>query len=144
MTSDTSPSSTSDFATGVGIQPPELSKKGKVTRSAIKDSGQAWQIYSGLENDKRPRTSINSEIVARHTGVGQIPGSALNLGNWGGGTTPNPSGSFDSVEAGVDARESLPIIYDGGVGGEWVTSRRGVWHQLPTHSGASKLPVSGR
>ncbi len=130
MTSDTSPSSTSDFATGVGIQPPELSKKGKVTRSAIKDSDQAWQIYCSLENDNCTCTSINAKIVARHTGkparVGQIPGSALNISNWGGDTTPNAGGSFDGWNRdawGVIPQGQAPGVYRLSITKESVTFR---------------------
>jgi hypothetical protein len=51
-----------------GVQTPELTKSGKPTRTAIRDSSQAWSLWTALENDNRTRTSINSEIVARHTG----------------------------------------------------------------------------
>jgi hypothetical protein len=53
---------------GVGIQTPELTKKGKVTRTAFRDAQQAWSVYNSLESDNRYRTSINAEIVSRHTG----------------------------------------------------------------------------
>ncbi len=51
-----------------GIQTPELTDKGKVTRRAFRDSSQAWSVFIALESDNRTRTAINAEIVARHTG----------------------------------------------------------------------------
>lgn len=51
-----------------GVQTPELDSKGKPTRKAFRDEAQAWSVWTALENDNRTRTSLNAEIVARHTG----------------------------------------------------------------------------
>lgn len=51
-----------------GVQSPAVSPKGEPKKKALRDEAQCFAVYDQLESDNRHRTSINAEVVSRHTG----------------------------------------------------------------------------
>jgi hypothetical protein len=58
----------SDEVYNDGVQSPSVSAKGKPRKKALRDEAQCFAVYDQLETDNRHRTSINAEVVSRHTG----------------------------------------------------------------------------
>jgi hypothetical protein len=56
----------SDGDVNIGINNPEITPSGKITRPAISDEQQAWSIISNLEQENKERNLKNARIMAKY------------------------------------------------------------------------------